>query len=216
MTTSAIVVAGGSGRRFGGPKQFAVLGAATVASHSVLACRSVADEVILVAPQGMHAETHGADRVVQGGATRSASVRAGLSVVDAECDVVIVHDAARPLASERLFLAVVAELADDTVAGAICGREVTDTIKRVAEIDGRRRVTDTLERAELVAIQTPQAFRRSVLETAHRDHAEATDDAALVELVGGVVVVVPGEEHNIKITSPADLGEAERLLAGHP
>ena len=202
MTTSAIVVAGGSGRRFGGPKQFAVLGAATVASHSVLACRSVADEVILVAPQGMHAETHGADRVVQGGATRSASVRAGLSVVDAECDVVIVHDAARPLASERLFLAVVAELAD--------------TIKRVAEIDGRRRVTDTLERAELVAIQTPQAFRRSVLETAHRDQAEATDDAALVELVGGVVVVVPGEEHNIKITSPADLGEAERLLAGHP
>ena len=93
---------------------------------------------------------------------------------------------------------------------------MTDTIKRVAEIDGRRRVTDTLERAELVAIQTPQAFRRSVLETAHRDHAEATDDAALVELVGGVVVVVPGEEHNIKITSPADLGEAERLLAGHP
>ena len=72
MTTSAIVVAGGSGRRFGGPKQFAVLGGATVASHSVLACRSVADEVILVAPEGMHTDTHGADRVVQGGATRSA------------------------------------------------------------------------------------------------------------------------------------------------
>lgn len=214
MTTTAIVVAGGSGRRFGGPKQFAVLGAGTVASRSVAACRAVADEVILVVPDDAQTDHHGADRLVRGGATRSASVRAGLAAVDEQCDVVIVHDAARPLASARLFFSVVAELADESIAGAICACEVTDTIKRIAEIDGRRRVVATLERSELVAVQTPQAFRRAVLVQAHRDNAEATDDAALVESCGGTVVVVPGEVHNIKITSPVDLGEAERFLEG--
>jgi len=208
---AAIVVAGGQGSRFGGLKQFVDLDGVSVAARSVAACRSVAGTVILVAPEGLE-ETHGADLVVPGGESRAASVRAGLSVVPAEAQVVVVHDAARPLASERLFFGVVAELADDKVAAAICAVPVTDTIKRVEGSEGRQRVVATLEREELVAVQTPQAFRAEVLRAAHAAGADATDDAALVEALGGLVVVINGEPENLKLTSPLDLPAAERIV----
>ena len=147
-----------------------------------------------------------------GGATRSASVRAGLAVIDPTSEIVVIHDAARPLATERLFLSVVAELANDSVDGAIPGVGVTDTIKRVTTRDGRRRAVETLDRDELVAIQTPQAFRSAVLAAAHTGDPEATDDGALVEAMGRSVVVVPGEEENLKLTSPGDLIVAERII----
>jgi 2-C-methyl-D-erythritol 4-phosphate cytidylyltransferase len=107
---------------------------------------------------------------------------------------------------------VVAELVDERIAGAICALPVSDTIKRVAELDGRRRVVETLERASLVAVQTPQAFRAEVLRRAHAEEPEATDDAALVEDLGGIVVVVAGETGNLKLTSPVDLLAAEQIL----
>ena len=210
---AAIVVAGGSGTRFGGLKQFAQLEGVTVAARSIAACRAVAPTVVLIAPAGT-TEGHGADAVVTGGETRAASVRAGLAALKEDVDVVVVHDAARPLATERLFFSVVAELADERVDGAICAVPVTDTIKRVVEIDGRRRVDTTLERSELVAVQTPQAFRASALRTAHASGAEATDDAALVEALGGLVVVVGGDDENLKLTSPVDLAAATEIL-GH-
>ena len=206
MRCSAIVVAGGAGRRFGGHKQFMSLAGTSVAARSVDVCRAVADEVILVVPADAELADHGADRVVVGGATRSGSVRAGLVAVDPTAEIVVVH------AAERLFLAVVAELSDDAVDGAIPGLAVTDTIKRVIDVDGRRRAVDTLDRTELVAVQTPQAFRRSALVAAHAGAPEATDDGALVEALGGAVVVVVGEEQNLKITSPGDLLAATRIV----
>ena len=122
--------------------------------------------------------------------------------------MVVVHDAARPLASSSLFAAVVKAVGDGA-DGAVPGLPVADTVKRV-EGDV---VVETVDRALLVAVQTPQAFRVDVLRRAHGGDPEATDDAALVERVGGRVVVVAGEADNRKITTPGDLAAA-RLLVG--
>ncbi len=214
MKCSAIVVAGGSGNRFGGLKQFALLHGESVAARSVTLCRTIADTVVLVVPAGMTDETHGADRVVEGGGNRSMSVRAGLAALDDDVEVVVIHDAARPLASERLFSSVVAELSDESLDGAIVGLPVVDTIKQVTRVGERIRVHETIDREQYVTVQTPQAFRAAVLRQAHQQHETATDDAALVEALGGIIVVVPGEDENIKITSPADVVIAEKLLGG--
>lgn len=211
MRTAAIVVAGGAGTRFGSPKQFLELGGTSVAAHSVIAARSVADLVVLVTPADSP-DSHGADRVVCGGATRADSVRAGLEAVGPEFEIIIVHDAARPLATSALFAAVVAALEDSDVDGAICAVSVTDTIKRVAEIQGRRQVVETMPRDELVAVQTPQAFRAGILRAAHAAGDQATDDAGLVEAIGGTISVVAGEPENFKLTTPADLSAAQSIL----
>jgi 2-C-methyl-D-erythritol 4-phosphate cytidylyltransferase len=205
----AIVVAGGSGQRFGELKQFALLAGRPVARWSVEACRPAASGVVLVVPSGSgdHSEC-GADRVVPGGASRSASVRCGLAAVPDEADVIVVHDAARPLATAALFEAVVTAATDH--GAAICAMPVSDTIKRV---DGGV-VIDTLDRDDLVAVQTPQAFDAALLRRAHASGAEATDDATLIELLGASVSVVAGDAHNLKITTPADLRAAEQFLGG--
>ncbi len=207
---AAIVVAGGQGIRFGGPKQFLELDGRTVAQRSVEAARSVATQVVLVAPEGI-TDAHGADLLVVGGDTRADSVRAGLAVISPEYDVIVVHDAARPLASPALFTAVVGGL-DSGVDGAICALPVSDTIKRVATIEGHRRVIETVPRADLVAVQTPQAFRAGILRAAHDAGEEATDDAGLVEAIGGTIVVVEGEPENIKLTTPSDLRMAQLFV----
>ena len=139
-----------------------------------------------------------------GGERRSDSVRCGLDAVPDDCDIVVVHDGARPLASAELFESVI----EAVLAGAdaaIPGVPVTDTIK---QIDDEGCVIGTLDRDDLVAVQTPQAFRAAVLRRAHEGGPDATDDAALVEAVGGIVVVVPGEPANLKITTRHDLGVA--------
>ncbi len=208
MTVAAVVVAGGRGVRFGGLKQFLPLGDETVAARSVRAARSVATFVALVVPEEYRGPAEGADVVIVGGDTRAASVRAGLAALP-PCDVVVVHDAARPLASGRLFSRVVEAVVDGADA-AIPGLRITDTVKRTTMSNGLQRVVDTLDRSDLVTVQTPQAFRREMLERAHDALSDATDDAALVEASGGTVVVVRGEMANIKITEPGDL---ERIIA---
>ncbi len=209
----AIVVAGGSGRRFGRLKQFEVLAGRTVVERSVEACRPAAAGVVLVVPGGANFEfDYGADVVVEGGDTRAESVRNGLTVVPHEADVIVVHDAARPLASSQLFGAVVAAVAQPGVDGAIPGLPVSDTIKAIEIRDGVAFVESTPDRSTLVAVQTPQAFAADVLRRAHAGGADATDDAALVEALGGTVRVVEGEPRNMKITTPADLRTAEHLL----
>ncbi len=204
----AIVVAAGEGRRFGQPKQFAALGGRPVIEWSLEASRTVARGVVAVVPEsfvGSPGVGKGADRIMAGGPTRAVSVRRGLAAVPDSAEVVVVHDAARPLASRELFRAVV----DAVLAGAdgaIPGIAIADTIKRTRN----GQVVETLDRSELVAVQTPQAFRAAALRRAHADGSEATDDAGLLEALGLHVVVVPGEYHNLKLTSPDDLAIAER------
>lgn len=204
-----VVVAGGSGTRYGGAKQLEVLAGVRVLDRSLAVARAHADGVVLVttADRASVAEPL-ADQVVVGGASRADSVRAGLAAVPADAAVVVVHDAARPLASAALFASVI-----DAVRGgadaAITAIPVVDTIKRV-QAD---RVVDTVAREELVAVQTPQAFRADVLRRAHADGGDATDDAALVERMGGSVVVVPGDPRNRKLTTPEDLLVLEAFAA---
>jgi 2-C-methyl-D-erythritol 4-phosphate cytidylyltransferase len=201
----AVVVAAGSGARFGAPKQYERLGDRRVLDWSLAAARSVADGVVLVvAPERAGDPEAAADVVVAGGGTRSASVRAGLAAVPEGAAVVVVHDAARPGASPGLFAAVVAAVREGADA-AVPGVPVVDTIKRV--VDG---VVETLDRSQLVAVQTPQAFRAAALRAAHAGGGEATDDGALVEAAGGRVVIVPGEPDNVKVTTPADLERLDR------
>jgi 2-C-methyl-D-erythritol 4-phosphate cytidylyltransferase len=201
MTVWAIVVAAGRGSRFGGAKQFEDLEGRRVVDWAAAAARSVADGIVLVVPADhVDDEAPLADVVVTGGATRSASVRAALAVVPAAADIVVVHDAARPFAAPALFEAVVAAVGQGA-DGAVPGVALADTIKRVAA----GRVVATLDRTELVAVQTPQAFTAAALRQAHAGGDEATDDAALVEAAGGRVVVVPGDPANTKITLRSDL-----------
>jgi 2-C-methyl-D-erythritol 4-phosphate cytidylyltransferase len=210
VSVAAVVVAGGRGRRFGGPKQFSTLAGATVCSRAVTGARSVADWVVLVVPEGYEGAGEGADLVVTGGDTRADSVRAGLAVCT-DAEIVVVHDAARPLASPGLFHAVV-DAVRAGADGAVPGLAVTDTIKRVTRDGADDVVSATVRRDDLVAVQTPQAFRYDVLVRAHAQRADATDDAALVEAAGGRVVVVPGEERNVKITGPDDVARVQSLM----
>jgi 2-C-methyl-D-erythritol 4-phosphate cytidylyltransferase len=206
-TVWAVVVAAGSGARFGGAKQFEYLGQRRVLDWAVEAARAVSQGVVLVVPPELTvADEPAADVVVAGGSTRSASVRAGLAAVPP--DVIVVHDAARPLAPVALFEAVVAAV----VAGAdaaVPGLMPADTIKRV---DAGGRVVETIDRRQLVGVQTPQAFRAAALRRAHETEPDATDDAALVEGAGGQVVVVPGDRRAVKVTTPDDLLFARALL----
>jgi len=168
-----------------------------VIDHAAETARAVSDGVVLVVPRDDVASEGG----VAGGATRSESVRAGLAAVPAEASIICVHDAARPFASRELFITVIEAIADGA-DGAVPALAVVDTIKRI-DADGR--VVETPPRATLVAVQTPQAFRAEVLRAAHARLQDATDDAALVEEVGGRVVVVDGDPINRKITDRDDL-----------
>jgi 2-C-methyl-D-erythritol 4-phosphate cytidylyltransferase len=200
-----IVVAAGRGDRFGEAKQFCELGGTRVIDHALAPLAPFCDGVVVVVPPGFNWQGTGTS--VDGGATRSDSVRAGLRAVPEDADIVVVHDAARPLATPALFNAVIAAVQSGADA-AVPGIPVSDTLKRV---DGER-VLETVDRAQLVAVQTPQAFRAFVLRAAHAQGAHTTDDAALVEAARGQVVVVPGDPRNLKITTPDDLLVATALL----
>ena len=192
-----VVVAGGTGTRFGGPKQYEPLGSRRVLDWSVAAARAASTGVVVVLPEADARREGG----VAGGDSRSASVRAGLAHVPPEATIVCVHDAARPFAGAEVFARVIGAVVDGADA-AIPGIAVTDTVK---QIDTHGVVVHTPARASLVAVQTPQAFRAGVLRAAHSTAVDATDDAALVEMAGGTVVVVAGEASNRKITEPDDL-----------
>jgi 2-C-methyl-D-erythritol 4-phosphate cytidylyltransferase len=208
----AILVAAGSGERLGAgrPKAFVVLAGRPMLEWSLAAIRAAGiDDVVVALPPG-EAEPPRCTGVA-GGATRSASVRAALAAVPPGEDVVV-HDAARPLVEPDLFRSTLAELAHADCA--IAAARVTDTIKEAGP-DGR--VTATLDRSRLWAIQTPQAFRRDALERAldvpDDVLAAATDDAWLVERAGGTVRVVESSPANLKVTTPHDLQVAALLLA---
>jgi len=199
-----IVVAAGSGTRFGSPKQYEVLCGRRVLDWSRQATSRACDSVVMVVPEDRIAQREpGAHSVVAGGATRSASVRAGLAAVPQDADVIVVHDGARPLATQELFAKVIHAVRHGADA-AVPVVEVTDTLRSV---DG-----GTVDRSRLVAVQTPQAFDAHMLRRAHAAEPDASDDAALVEAVGGVVVLVEGDHRNMKITTPIDLRVAALFL----
>ncbi len=212
----ALILAAGSGERLGAarPKAFVELAGRPLMQWSIDALREVEEieRIVLALPPG--SPTTAGLIAVEGGRVRSESVRRALAAAP-ESELVLVHDAARPLLDPRLAREVLAALrGDPEAAGAIAAAPVTDTIKRA---DERRVVSDTLDRASLWAVQTPQAFRRSALERALAVSAEelarATDDAFLVERAGGRIIVVPSDPHNIKVTTAFDLRLAELLLA---
>ncbi|MHB1089808.1 MAG: 2-C-methyl-D-erythritol 4-phosphate cytidylyltransferase [Ilumatobacteraceae bacterium] len=212
MTTTSheivwtVVVAAGSGTRFGGAKQFEMVGDRRVLDWATTAARSVSSGVVVVVPEA-YVESEGG---IVGGSTRSSSVRCGLAAVPIEATIICVHDAARPFASEHLFREVVAAV-HNGADGAVPAVAVTDTIK---QIDPHNVVITTPNRESLVAVQTPQAFRASVLREAHATQSEGTDDAALVEALGKCVVVIPGESLNRKLTTPEDLEWARAAARG--
>jgi 2-C-methyl-D-erythritol 4-phosphate cytidylyltransferase len=212
----AVIVAAGRGERlgYGRPKALVTLAGKPMMEWSVHALRAVAAVkaiVVALPPDALDAAPPGSVGVA-GGEFRSQSVRVGLAAAPPG-DPVIVHDAARPLASPALFERVLAELERSGADAAIAAAPVSDTIKEVAE-DGHT-VRCTLDRARLWAVQTPQVFRRAALERALADDellARATDDAWLVEQHGGVVRVIDAGERNLKVTTAADLKLAELLL----
>lgn len=202
MTTTAVIVAGGSGARFGGPKHKKLLGGIELWQRSVdVFCAADVHGIVVVGdvPGG-----------VPGGPRRRDSVACGLSAVPAGTEWAMIHDAARPLVTQDLIRRVLERLHQGDVDGVVPVLPVTDTLKRV---DGES-VLETIDRVALVSVQTPQAFRLSVLRDAlANDQLDATDDAALVERNGGTVVSVMGDPKNIKITLPDDLSMARAYLA---
>ena len=202
-----VIVAAGSGTRFGGAKQYLELAGARVVDRSVAVAAQASDGVVVVVPAGdVEAESArlAASAVVAGGTSRAGSVRNGLEAVPDDAAIICVHDAARPLAGADVYERVVQEVRSGS-AGAVPVMPVTDTIRRV---DG-----GVVDRSTLQAVQTPQAFQAELLRAAHADAADATDDASLVEAAGYSVVAVEGHPRNIKITHPDDLAAAEAWLA---
>ena len=220
MRTGCILVAAGRGERLGpgAPKALRQLAGQPLVVHAARAAleSDVVDLLTVAAPGDLltevESEVHllgGRLLIVSGGATRRESVAAALTTLPADVDVVLVHDAARCLAPPQLFASVAAAVAGgaDAVVPVLA---VADTVK---EVSGDL-VVRTLDRSALRAVQTPQGFRRDVLVHAHAETGgEVTDDAGLVERVGGTVRVVAGHEDAFKVTRPLDMLLAEAVLA---
>ena len=226
MTTAVIVAAAGRGERLGSgaPKALRLLVGEPLLVHSVrsLVAALSLDLLVVAAPPDAVSEVRAllADvvpervglMVVPGGSSRQDSVRRALEVLPDDVEVVLVHDAARCLVPVELVEAVVAAVRAGAAA-VVPGLPVADTVKRVD--DGR--VVETVDRSALWGAQTPQGFSRVVLMAAHQaaeldDAGPATDDAGLVERMGGTVVLVPGSDEAFKVTRPIDLLLAEALL----
>lgn len=202
MTVWGIVVAAGSGSRFGAPKHEVVLAGRPLWSWAQATLRSGGvDDIVLVGdvPGG-----------IPGGSRRRDSVAAGLEKVPDDVAYTLVHDAARPLASKELVHRIIDRLLEDDTDAVVPAVPVRDTLKRVVGA----RVNATVDRSSLVAVQTPQGFRTGALRAAHRESSgDATDDAVLIEQAGGSVVTIVGDPRNIKVTYPEDLIVAEALLS---
>jgi 2-C-methyl-D-erythritol 4-phosphate cytidylyltransferase len=215
----ALLVAAGRGERLGarGPKAFVVLAGRPMLEWSLDALRAVdaVSRIVVALPPGVEAPEGVVG--VAGGAERSHSVRAALAAAGQlpDDEPVIVHDAARPLATPALFERALRELEQHGCDAVVAAARVMDTIKRAAGED--LRVAETLDRSALWAVQTPQVFRRDALARALAQPddvlAGATDDAGLVEQAGGRVHVVESPAGNLKVTTPTDLRLAELLLS---
>ncbi len=229
MHVTAIIAAGGRGRRFGGavPKQLMVVAGRSILERSVAAfvAHPQVDEIIVALPAEIAVNPPRflltgpkPIQVVAGGDRRQDSVFNALQKVGPHSDLVLVHDAARPFASADLIARTIAAAAES--GAALPALPPRDTVKRVGVLDpggtpANLAVQETLPRDAVVLAQTPQAFRREILRDGFsrgQEGGEATDEASLVERAGHRVRIVEGESTNIKITTPEDLAAAERLL----
>jgi 2-C-methyl-D-erythritol 4-phosphate cytidylyltransferase len=222
MSLSVIIVAGGSGQRFGQKKQFLDLKGIPVLKRAVscfIAHESV-DQIVVVVPeedlQHVHEMFSGADKrlvITKGGQTRQHSVFNGLKIAR-NSDSVLIHDGVRPFVSHSLITRVIEGLAG--VDGCIPALEVTDTLKEIHE----GIIQKTVPRRNLYQVQTPQAFHTRELIEAHekaleRGSMDKTDDSALLESLGKTVKIVQGDPFNMKITFENDLTLAEVILTCH-
>ena len=200
MTLGGVVVAAGRGERFGMPKALVEVGGIPLWKRAVAVLEAAgATEVVVVG------EVPGG---VPGGARRRDSVAVGVAALSSDCEWVLVHDAARPLASPAMAQRVSARLLEGDVDAVVPVVAVRDTIKRTAH----GLVIETVDRSSLAAAQTPQGFRvRTLVAAQEADDADASDEAALVERNGGVVAVVEGDPTNLKVTFPEDLAVVEAL-----
>jgi 2-C-methyl-D-erythritol 4-phosphate cytidylyltransferase len=219
---AVIIPAAGSGQRLGGgvPKALRTVGGRTLLEHAVTSMTSheAIAQVVLVVPAeavpSLAADPPASPvplRVVAGGASRQASVAQGLAAVDANCTIVLVHDAARPIVPQAMLARVIAAVRGGAQA-VVPGLPVVDTIKRV---DERGFVIETPPRQQLRAVQTPQGFTAAALRAGHAaavDGDSATDDAALAERAGFEVLVVAGDPAAMKVTTAQDVERVERLL----
>jgi len=212
--TAAIIAAAGAGNRLGAdlPKALVKLVDKTLVEHAVANLAPIAQLIIVSAPAGFVEQYKkilgDAVEVIEGGVLRSESIRIALSKIPNQYEYVLVHDAARALASTTLAATVIAQL----IIGEQAVIPALDLIDTVKEVDKKGYVRNTLDRSTLRSIQTPQGFTRSVLERAHAASEDATDDAALVEAIGVAVRVIPGEKCALKITTKSDLATATALL----
>jgi 2-C-methyl-D-erythritol 4-phosphate cytidylyltransferase len=205
-----IVLAAGGGSRFGERKQFQRLGSLRLVDHSVLATASVSVGVVLVLPEGAVWDGPPVTRLATGGVTRIASARAGLAAVPTSARIILIHDAAHPLATRDLFESLIDAMRDPAVDAAIPVLPTTDTI--VHSRGGR--VVGTVRREGLVSVQTPHAFKADVLRAAHKHGGHASDDSVLVYKSGASIKVIQGDPRNIHIATRSDLSIAEKLLRG--
>ena len=205
-----IVVAAGTGSRFGSelPKQFHRVAGRRIVDWAAAAAASTSDGVVVVMPPTGDFDPPSTSATplitVPGGASRSESVRCGLDALPADAAIVLVHDAARPVATPGLFERVAGAI----VAGADGAIPVVPVVDTLRTVDG-----EPVDRAGLVAVQTPQGFTVEALRRAHSGGDDATDDATLVTKVGGRVVTVPGERWNLKVTDPTDEAIVAAVLA---
>jgi 2-C-methyl-D-erythritol 4-phosphate cytidylyltransferase len=207
VTTWTIVLAAGGGNRFGGPKQFAEVGGERAVDRVVRTARSVSDGIVLVLPPGTAWDGAPVEAAVDGGATRAESVRCGLAAVPERAGVVLVHDAAHPLASPALFEAVLVALERSGADAALPVVPLVEALKQVSHDV----VSGHPPRTGLVQAQTPHAFRAAALRAAHAGAPEAVEDVELVCAAGGQAVVVAGDPRNLHVTTPEELEVADAL-----
>jgi 2-C-methyl-D-erythritol 4-phosphate cytidylyltransferase len=205
--TWAIVLAAGSGSRFGGAKQYARAAGLRLVDLAVEAALATCQRVLVVLQPGTPWDGRPVDAVVDGGADRGASVRNALRAIPATEATVLVHQAANPLASPELIRALLGAI-EAGASAAVPGLRPADLVRRV--VDGR--LADVVGRDELVLVQTPAAFRLDVLRAAHVSGVEALEDTERVSAIGEEVRVVPGDPRNIHVATPEDLEVVTALL----
>ncbi len=203
-----VIVAAGGSSRFGSDKQKVTIGHKTVLECAVSTAETVGSVVVVGKAEfieeieKMFSSNQSVEAVVAGGSTRTASVSAGLLAVPNTAEIILIHDGARPLASQVLFNRVI-DAVNGGVDAVVPGIEIRDSLRSVRGHE--------VNRSEVVAVQTPQGFKASILRTAYLNQDEFTDDASKVEAMGVKVEIIEGESNNLKITHPVDLLVARQI-----